>query len=62
MSLYYVLIITSFVVGLACAMIAQRRKKDPLLWFLAGVVFNVVALAFILTSSKVVQAAAKRPR
>jgi len=41
--------------GLACMIIAKKRGKDPAMWFAAGIVFNVFALAAIAFGAKAIQ-------
>jgi hypothetical protein len=52
MNAYLVLIVTSVLVGLACAAIAHRTQRDPLRWFLAGALLNLLALAVIVLANK----------
>jgi hypothetical protein len=40
--------VVGLLLGTACAYVAQRRGKDPLLWFLLGAVLNVIALLLLL--------------
>lgn len=47
MNVYLVVVATSLLVGMGCAFAAYEMKRDPLRWFVAGVVLNVLAVLLI---------------
>lgn len=47
MNVYLVVVATSLLVGMGCAFAAYEMKRDPLRWFIAGVVLNVFAILLI---------------
>lgn len=48
MNAYFVLVMTSVVIGLVCAGVAYKKGKDPFVWFFAGALLNVFVVIFIL--------------
>lgn len=50
MNVYFLIVATSLFVGMGCAFAAYQMKRDPLRWFVAGVMLNVLALALIAFS------------
>lgn len=60
MNSYLILVITSILIGVVCAVVAHRTRRDPLLWFACGVVLNLFALAAIAMISKQRSANGKR--
>ncbi len=52
MLIYAVLIVTTLLVGFACAAIAKHKGKDPLIWFIAGALANILALATVIFIQK----------
>ncbi len=44
MDAYLILVVTSLLVGAACAWYARLKGRDPLRWFLVGAVLNIVAV------------------
>lgn len=52
MEAYGVILLTSFLVGFFCAVLARRKGKDPMLWFIVGVVLNIIALGIIASMRK----------
>jgi hypothetical protein len=52
MNAYAVIVVTSVLIGLVCAAIAQRTNRDPLRWFFIGALLNVAALALLAFIAK----------
>lgn len=44
---YTIIVVTAILIGFVCATIAKQKGKDPVKWFVIGVVLNVLALAII---------------
>lgn len=47
MNVYMVIVGTSLLVGMGCAFAAYQLKRDPLRWFIAGVMLNILAVLLI---------------
>ena len=45
---WYLWLASSVTAGMLCAFIAQKKNKDPLVWFVVGAMFNVLALLAML--------------
>ncbi|RIX50164.1 hypothetical protein D3P08_21690 [Paenibacillus nanensis] len=41
------LLIPLFIIAFSCSIMAARRGRSPLMWFLLGLVFHVIAMAII---------------
>lgn len=52
MLIFAVLIVTTLLVGFACAAIARHKGKDPFIWFVAGAILNILALATVIFIEK----------
>lgn len=48
MNNYVIWLILSIITGLMCYFIARKKGRSTFLWFLAWVVFNVLALAAMM--------------
>lgn len=48
MNAYFVLVVTSLIIGSICAAVAHKRGKDPVKWFFAGALLNVFVVIVIL--------------
>lgn len=40
-----------FVIGAVCALWAQNSKRNPWIWFFAGLIFNVITLLVMLVKN-----------
>jgi hypothetical protein len=49
---YFIALVTSVLIGLTCALIAYKTKRNPLGWFFVGVFLNVLAFAAIASPNK----------
>jgi hypothetical protein len=45
--IYLIAVVTSVLIGLTCALIAYKTKRNPLAWFFVGLFLNVLAFAAI---------------
>jgi hypothetical protein len=52
MNAYLVWVVTSVLIGVVVAVIAARCKRNPLGWFLVGVLLNVLVLGLITMLEK----------
>ncbi len=52
---YVAFLISCLICGVVAAWIAKLKGRDPLTWFLIGVVINIVAVGIILGCKKAMQ-------
>ena len=48
LSRYIAIAIVAVLTGVICYLIAKKSGRDPILWFVAGIVFNFLAISLLL--------------
>ncbi len=52
MNTYLIFVVTSVIVGLVCAAVAERYRRDPVRWFIVGAALNILALVVVVAAGK----------
>jgi len=60
LSRYIAIAVVAVLTGVVCYFIAKKNGRNPMLWFVAGIVFNFAAIGLLLLLKNLKLTKAKR--